>query len=79
MFLLATSPGQRGAIGVLSDALEKFPYQGAKVAGSFSLPYFNDNFNDEGGILDEELLALFQQQLANFEKTILEDKVAEEA
>ena len=70
MFLMATSPGGRGAVGVLSDALEKFPYQGALVAGSFSLPNFRDNFNEEEGITNPELLNQFDEQLGRFEMAL---------
>jgi len=79
MFLLATSPGGRGAIGVLSDALKKFPYQGAIVAGSFSLPNFKDNFNDSQGITDSALLEEFKKQLAHFETVLRGAEVTQEA
>lgn len=79
MFLLSTSPGQRGALGVLSDALEKFPYQGAVVAGSFSLPFFADNFTDEDGITNEDLLLRFEEQLTAFETALAKAKIPQEA
>lgn len=63
MLLLATSPGARGGSSVLEIAKNRFPYQGGIVKGSFSLPSFNDNFND-GKIsnpdLDSELRKLVQ-------------------
>lgn len=55
MLLLATSPGARGGSSVLEIAKNRFPFQGAVVKGSFSLPSFNDNFNEENGITNEEL------------------------
>jgi chromate reductase len=55
MLLLATSPGPRGGSSVLEIAKNRFPFQGAVVKGSFSLPSFNDNFDTEKGITNEDL------------------------
>ena len=55
MLLLATSPGARGGSSVLEIAKDRFPRQDAKVVGSFSLPSFNDNFDSQIGITNEEL------------------------
>jgi chromate reductase len=55
MLLLATSPGARGGSSVLDIATKRFPFQGGIVKGSFSLPSFNDNFDAEKGITNEEL------------------------
>ncbi|RTL14852.1 MAG: NADPH-dependent oxidoreductase [Flavobacteriaceae bacterium] len=55
MLLLATSPGARGGSSVLDIATKRFPFQGGMVKGSFSLPSFNDNFDIEKGITNEEL------------------------
>jgi chromate reductase len=55
MLLLATSPGARGGSSVLDIATKRFPFQGGIVKGSFSLPSFHDNFNEELGIINEEL------------------------
>lgn len=55
MLLLATSPGVRGGSSVLDIATKRFPFQGGIVKGSFSLPSFNDNFDAEKGITNEEL------------------------
>lgn len=54
MLLLATSPGARGGSSVLEIATKRFPFQGAQVKGSFSLPSFNENFQD-GKIVNQEL------------------------
>ena len=40
---------------VLDIATKRFPFQGGIVKGSFSLPSFNDNFDAEKGITNEEL------------------------
>ena len=55
MLLLSTSPGPRGGSSVLEIAKNRFPFQGAVVKGSFSLPSFNDNFDAEKGITNEDL------------------------
>ena len=55
MLLLATSPGARGGSSVLDIATKRFPFQGGILKGSFSLPSFNDNFDAEKGITNEEL------------------------
>jgi len=55
MLLLATSPGTRGGSSVLDIATKRFPFQGGIVKGSFSLPSFNDNFDADKGITNEEL------------------------
>lgn len=55
MLLLSTSPGPRGGSTVLQIAKNRFPFQGADLKGSFSLPNFNDNFDVEKGITNPEL------------------------
>lgn len=63
--LLATSPGARGGGSVLNIAVNRFPFQGANVVGSFSLPSFNDNFEEASGITNPELKAQFLEVLNN--------------
>lgn len=55
MLLLATSPGARGGSSVLEIASKRFPFQGAEVKGSFSLPTFYENFDVVNGIINPEL------------------------
>ena len=55
MLLLATSPGARGGSSVLDIATKRFPFQGAEVKGSFSLPNFYENFDAVNGIINPEL------------------------
>jgi NAD(P)H-dependent FMN reductase len=55
MLLLATSPGARGGASVLDIATKRFPFQGAEVKGSFSLPTFYENFDAVNGIINPEL------------------------
>ncbi len=53
--LMSTSTGPRGGATVLEIAKNRFPFQGANVQGSFILPNFNENFDSEIGIIDENL------------------------
>lgn len=66
MLLLATSPGARGGSSVLEIASKRFPFQGANIKGSFSLPSFYENFDIVNGIINPE----FKNQLDTIIKTI---------
>lgn len=55
MLLLSTSPGPRGGATVLQMATDRLPRHGANIKASFSLPSFNDNFDDGDGITNLEL------------------------
>lgn len=57
VFLMATSPGARGRASVLELAKATFPYMGASILETFTLPKFHQNFDDKIGILDERLNA----------------------
>ncbi len=48
MLLMAASPGGRGGASVLAIASDRFPRMGANIVATFSLPFFQDNFNDDG-------------------------------
>ncbi|MXS70750.1 NADPH-dependent FMN reductase [Flavobacteriaceae bacterium W22] len=55
MLLMATAPGGRGGLGVLEAAEKRFPLHGGNIVETFSLPFFNDNFNrDSLSISNEE-------------------------
>ncbi|MFD2824638.1 NADPH-dependent FMN reductase [Lacinutrix iliipiscaria] len=54
MLLMATSPGSRGGATVLESARAYFPFMGAKITDTFSLPNFYDNFKD-GKVIDTNL------------------------
>ncbi len=69
MLLLSTSPGVRGGETVLEIALQRFPYNGGNIVASFSLPLFNDNFQN-GYIVNEELLNNLQAKVKKFQKRI---------
>jgi len=53
MLLMATSPGGRGGATVLAAAELYYPFMGAVLKGTFSLPRFYDNFKD-GAISNPE-------------------------
>lgn len=53
IFLMATAPGKMGGSTVLGIAEKRFPYNGAKVVETFSLPFFYESFDVEKGITDE--------------------------
>lgn len=72
LLLLSTSPGPRGAMSVLDTAVNSFPHFGAKVAASFSLPSFFNNFSEESGIADEQLSKSFEAAVQGFSKALHE-------
>lgn len=54
MLLMATAPGGRGGLGVLEAAEKRFPLHGGNIVETFSLPFFNDNFNRESLSISNE-------------------------
>ncbi|SEG46967.1 NADPH-dependent FMN reductase [Vibrio hangzhouensis] len=56
VLLLATSPGENGAITVLKQANDAVPYFGGQVVGSLSIPSFYENFDSESKQLNNESL-----------------------
>lgn len=69
MLLLATSPGARGAKGVLETAKSFFPHIGGNIIADFSLPSFYDNFS-ENKILENELKKELSQKIQLFEHAL---------
>lgn len=65
MLLMATSPGARGGATVLETAKTLFPYSGAIIKATFSLPSFYQNFDMEKGITNENLLQDLQEIVSN--------------
>ena len=65
LFLLATSTGARGAITVLELAHLRLSRDNPHIP-IFSLPSFNENFDDSEGITNTELQAGFDEALALF-------------
>ncbi|WP_372639815.1 NADPH-dependent FMN reductase [Ancylomarina sp.] len=70
MFLMATSPGGYGGKSVLAMAIARYERASGKPILSFSLPSFYENFSNEVGIKDTELLNEFQTQLKRFEEAL---------
>ena len=70
MLLLSTAPGARGGQSVMETALARFPRHGAEIIGNFSLPKFQENFEEKRGIINEELSTKFEK-LINDTKTKL--------
>lgn len=69
MLLMATSPGGRGGATVLDIAKGRFPYMGGNIVGTFSLPSFGDNFQDNK-IVNRELQAQLQEEINQFQDSI---------
>lgn len=75
VLLLATSQGARGGQSVLAIATARMPFDGAEVLETFSLPEFNNNFEEGKGIITP----LFRSQLeAKVRKTkrMMQEKLA---
>ena len=70
LFALSTSPGKRGGRSVLAMAVDRFRFMGGNIVAQFSLPSFNDNFNDDRGITDETLEQEFRQSLNTFKEAL---------
>lgn len=64
VFLMAAAPGRRGGASVLTAATARLPFDGATVLETFSLPFFNENFSEKEGILNEEKRAELQAKSA---------------
>ena len=73
IFLLSTSPGRRGGKSVLNHAASLYSYSNKAELITFSLPSFYKNFNNEDGILDEDLSHEFEEKLSTFKSTIQVD------
>ncbi len=54
MLVMATSTGARGGSSGLEMATARIPFNGGVVINKFSLPSFNANFTEEGGITNAE-------------------------
>ncbi len=69
MFLMATSPGSRGGSSVLQTAKTGFPHLGGNIITDFSLPFFYDNFSEEG-LKDVELKTSLTHKIRLFQEAI---------
>ncbi|WP_346984872.1 NAD(P)H-dependent oxidoreductase [Chryseobacterium sp. POE27] len=54
MLLMATAPGARGGLGVLEAAAKRFPLHGGNIVDTFTLPFFNDNFDKSAQKISNE-------------------------
>lgn len=54
MLLMATAPGGRGGLGVLEAAANRFPLHGGNIVDTFTLPFFNDNFDKSAQKISNE-------------------------
>jgi NAD(P)H-dependent FMN reductase len=70
VFLMSTSNGGRGAIGSLEVTEKIFSRFKGEVVETFSLPRFNQNFNDQEGITDKDLAQKHIEKLNSFTKAI---------
>lgn len=75
MLLMSTSPGKRGGANVMNAASSFFPFIGANIIDTFSLPKFNDNFDEEKGIIDNELNEEFLNKLNTTKKFLYQKSV----
>ena len=66
VLLMATSPGKRGGASVLESGKTIFPFHGAIIKESFSLPQFYENFEEGKGITNTE----FATKLKNIVEAI---------
>ena len=66
MFLLATSTGGNGAAIVLEAAFSRISRVNTNHISTFSLPNFNQNFNENSGITDPKLKSSFESKLDEF-------------
>lgn len=73
MLLMATSPGGRGGASVLQAAAAYFPFMGASITDTFSLPSFYDNFQN-GKISDEGLKQDLHHKVNTFQLSIQSNK-----
>lgn len=66
MLLLSTSPGGYGGGNSMELGLSRLPKFDANIITNFSLPKFNDNFDNKEGIKDEELNKNYTTKLQEF-------------
>lgn len=65
LLLMATSPGAYGGGNVLEAAEKRLPKFKANIVAKFSLPNFNDNF-DQGKITNSELNNELKEKVSKF-------------
>lgn len=66
LILLATSPGGRGASGVLATAVKSAPHYGGNLKASLSIPGFYSNFDTKTGtVSNPEIQSALETTLAS--------------
>lgn len=66
IFLIATSGGKRGAMSALEVVKNLLPRFGGEIVATFSLPSFEENFDETKGIINKELAEKHQDALELF-------------
>ena len=70
VFLLSTAPGAGGGKNVTEAFIKRAPFSGAHIMANFILPSFNNNFDSEKGITDEELNKEFMHKVKIVKETL---------
>ncbi len=69
ILLMATSPGERGGVSVLSIAHDRFPRHDANIIETFSLPSFGENFS-ANNIVNDDLNSDLKTKVENFQEAL---------
>ena len=69
MLLMAASPGGRGGASVLAMASDRFPRHDACITGVFSLPFFQENFQN-GTLVNSELRNQLKSEIETFKMAL---------
>lgn len=72
VFLLATSQGTRGGQSVLDIATKRMPFDGAEVLETFSLPEFDNNFEEGKGIINPLLRSQLEAKVRKTKRLMAE-------
>lgn len=70
MLLMSTSPGGYGGGNVMNTAKTFFPQFGADIKETFSLSKFYENFDNESGLINPEMLNDLKTKIENFKKLV---------
>lgn len=68
VFLMSTSPGPGAGATHLKYLIHSLPYQGAKVAASYSLPSFHSNVQD--GKVNGDYLGPLKESIGEFREAV---------
>ena len=70
VFLLSTSDGGRGGLGVMEAALSRLPRHGAEILAHYSFPTFQNNFTIEKGITNPDLMKAFLSEVERVKEAL---------